>query len=316
VSPGAHTAALFGGIFVILITASLIGFVLQRRYAGAGEGAAATIENLNSRVRAWWIMVVLLGLAFAVGKTGVILLFAFASFAGLREFLTLTSTRRGDHWALAAAFFVVMPFQYYLIWIEWYGLYSIFIPVYVFLVLPVIAALRGDITRFMERIAELQWGLMIAVFCLSHVPALLTLPIPGFEDRKLLLVGFFVLIVQASDVLQYVWGKLLGRHKIAPSLSPSKTVEGFAGGVLSATALGAALWWLTPFSPWHAGLMALVVTLMGFCGGLVMSAIKRDRGVKDWGWMIRGHGGMLDRLDSVIFAAPIFFHLTRYWWTV
>jgi phosphatidate cytidylyltransferase len=313
VSAGAQTLTLFGGIFAILVTASLVGFILQRRYAGAG--ASATIENLNARVRAWWVMVVLLGLAFVIGKPGVILIFAFASFAGLREFLTLTTTRRGDHWALAAAFFVVLPVQYYLIWIEWYGLYSIFIPVYVFLLLPVIAALRGDATRFMERIAELQWGLMIAVFCLSYVPALLTLPIPGFEARKLLLVGFFVLVVQASDVLQYVWGKLLGRHPIAPRLSPSKTVEGFLGGVLSATALGAALWWLTPFSPWHAALMALVITLMGFCGGLVMSAIKRDRGVKDWGWMIAGHGGMLDRLDSVIFAAPVFFHLTRYWWT-
>ena len=312
-SAGAQTLALFGGIFAILVTASLVGFILQRRYAGAG--ASATIENLNARVRAWWVMVVLLGLAFVIGKPGVILIFAFASFAGLREFLTLTTTRRGDHWALAAAFFVVLPVQYYLIWIEWYGLYSIFIPVYVFLLLPVIAALRGDATRFMERIAELQWGLMIAVFCLSYVPALLTLPIPGFEARKLLLVGFFVLVVQASDVLQYVWGKLFGRHLIAPRLSPSKTVEGFLGGVLSATALGAALWWLTPFSPWHAALMALVITLMGFCGGLVMSAIKRDRGVKDWGWMIAGHGGMLDRLDSVIFAAPVFFHLTRYWWT-
>jgi phosphatidate cytidylyltransferase len=312
-SPGGETLALFAGIAAILVAASAIGFLLQRRYAGTD--AAPTIENLNTRVRAWWIMVALLGVAFAIGKAGVIILFALASFVGLREFLTLTTTRRGDHWALAASFFVALPVQYYLIWIEWYGLYSIFIPVYVFLLLPVIAALRGDVTRFMERVAELQWGLMIAVFCLSHVPALLTLPIPGFEGRKLLLVAFFVLVVQASDVLQYVWGKLFGRHKIAPQLSPSKTVEGFLGGVLSATALGAALWWLTPFTPWHATLMALVIALMGFCGGLVMSGLKRDRGVKDWGWIIAGHGGMLDRLDSVIFAAPVFFHLTRYWWT-
>ena len=313
-SPAAGTAVLFGGIAAILVAASLVGLVLKRRYAGTD--AAATIDNLNARIWAWWVMVALLGVAFALGKAGVIILFAFASFAGLREFLTLTTTRRGDHWALAAAFFVALPVQYYLVWIEWYGLYAIFIPVYVFLLLPVVAALRGDVTRFMERVAELQWGLMIAVFCLSHVPALLTLPIPGFEGRKLLLVAYFVFVVQASDVLQYVWGKLLGRHKIAPDLSPSKTVEGFLGGVLSATALGAALWWLTPFSPAQAALMALVITLMGFCGGLVMSALKRDRGVKDWGWLIAGHGGMLDRLDSVIFAAPVFFHLTRYWWTV
>ncbi len=157
---------------------------------------------------------------------------------------------------------------------------------------------------------------MICVFCVSHVPALLTLAIPGYEGRQLLLIAFLVLVVQSSDVLQYVWGKLFGRRKIAPLLSPSKTVEGFVGGVLSATAVGAALWWITPFSPWQAAAMALVVNLMGFFGGLVMSAIKRDRGVKDWGQLIEGHGGMLDRLDSVIFAAPIFFHITRFWWTV
>ena len=312
-SAAVQTIGLFGGIFAVLAVASVLGLVLNRRYGGTA--AAPAIQNLTARVGAWWVMVGLLGLAFAFGKPGVILLFAFASFAGLREFLTLTTTGRGDHWALALAFFVVLPLQYYLVWIEWYGLFSIFIPVYVFLLLPVVAALRGDVSRFMERIAELQWGLMIAVFCLSHVPALLTLPIAGFESRKLLLVAFFVLVVQASDVLQYVWGKLLGRHKIAPRLSPSKTIEGTVGGVLSATALGAGLWWLTPFTPGHAALMAFVITLVGFCGGLVMSAIKRDRGVKDWGWMIAGHGGMLDRLDSVIFAAPVFFHLTRYWWT-
>ncbi len=315
---GEQTLALFGGIVTVLAAASLVGYVLARRYATAGPSPTPNpvIDNLNARLRAWWVMVALIGIAFAAGKPGVIVLFAVASFAGLREFLTLTRTRRGDHWALAAAFFVVLPIQYYLVWIEWYGLFSIFIPVYVFLLLPVVAASRGDTTSFMARIAELQWGLMIAVFCLSHVPALLTLPIPEFDGRKILLVAFLVLVVQASDVLQYVWGKLLGRHRIAPRLSPGKTVEGFAGGIISATALGAALWWLTPFGPFHAAVMAFVITIAGFCGGLVMSAIKRDRGVKDWGWMIEGHGGMLDRLDSVIFAAPIFFHLTRYWWSV
>jgi phosphatidate cytidylyltransferase len=305
--------ALFAGIVAVLVVASLVGMALERRHAT--EAPNPTLDNLNSRIRAWWAMVALIGLAFAFGKAGVIVLFAFASLAALREFITLTPTRRGDHGALAAAFFVVLPLQYYLVWIEWYGLYSIFIPVYVFLLLPIVAALRQDTKNFMGRVAEIQWGLMITVFCLSHVPALITLPIPGFAGRNLLLIAFLVLVVQASDVLQYVWGKLAGRHKIAPLLSPSKTVEGFIGGVASATLLGAALWWITPFSPWQAGLMALMINLMGFCGGLVMSAIKRDRGVKDWGAMIEGHGGVLDRLDSVIFAAPIFFHVTRYWWS-
>jgi len=313
ISPHRHTIALFGTVFAILLVASAIGYVLERQ--APADKPNAVVENLNARIKAWWVMVGAIAVAFAFGKPGIILLFGFASFAALREFLTITETRRGDHWALLFAFFVVLPFQYWLLWIEWYGLYAIFIPVYAFLLMPITAVVRGDTTRFLERVAEVQWGLMICVFCVSHVPALVTLPIPGFEGRQLLLIAFLVFVVQSSDVLQYVWGKLAGRHKIAPSLSPSKTVEGFVGGVASATALGAALYWITPFSPLQAAAIALVINLMGFLGGLVMSAIKRDRGVKDWGRMIEGHGGMLDRLDSVIFAAPIFFHITRYFWT-
>jgi phosphatidate cytidylyltransferase len=301
---------LFLGLGAVLVAATLVGQILKWR---SGAGSNPVVDNLNERIFAWWVMVALIGVAFLVGKAGLIVLFAFASFAALREFLTLTHTRRGDHWALMAAFFIGIPVQYYLVWIEWYGLYSIFIPVYGFLMLPIIAVVRGDTTHFLSRIASLQWGLMICVFCVSHIPALLTLDIPGFEGKKLLLVAFLVTVVQGSDVLQYVFGKLVGRHKVAPSLSPSKTWEGLIGGLVSATALGAGLWWLTPFSPAQAAAMALVTCLMGFFGGLVFSAIKRDRGVKDWGRMIEGHGGMLDRLDSVIFAAPIFFHLTRYW---
>jgi len=309
-----QTVSLFVGVAAVLTVASVIGYVLHQRFATEAPNPA--IDNLNSRIKAWWSMVALLAIAFAIGKAGVIVLFALASLAALREFITLTPTRRGDHVALAVAFFIALPLQYYLIWIGWYGLYSVFIPVYVFLLLAAIAALRQDTTNFMSRVAETQWGLMVCVFSLSHVPALLVLEIPGYDGRNILLIAFLILVVQSSDVLQYVWGKLLGRHKIAPDLSPSKTVEGFVGGIASASVLGAFLWWITPFSPWQAGAIALLINLMGFFGGLVMSAIKRDRGVKDWGWMIEGHGGVLDRLDSVIFAAPVFFHITRYWWTV
>ncbi|MBB3543966.1 MULTISPECIES: phosphatidate cytidylyltransferase [unclassified Rhizobium] len=301
------------GIFTLLIVSSTIGYLLQRRLP-AGQSNAA-IENLNARIKAWWIMVILIGLAFLAGRIGVLLLFGFCSFAALREFITLTDTKRADHWALAAAFFIVLPLQYWLLWERQYGIFSIFIPVYAFLLMPIISVLRGDTERFLIRIAEVQWALMICVFCASHVPALLTLTIPGYEGRNVLLIAFLVIIVQLSDVLQYVWGKLFGRTKIAPSLSPSKTVEGFVGGVASATLIGAALWWITPFTPFQAGVMAFVITMMGFFGGLVMSAIKRDRGVKDWGHLIEGHGGLIDRLDSVVFSAPIFFHIVRYWWS-
>jgi phosphatidate cytidylyltransferase len=307
------TWMLFGGLAVVLLSATLIAALLKWRVArGQPHGV---IDNLRERTNAWWIMVAVIGLAFACGKGGVVLLFLFVSFFSLREFLSLAYTRAGDHSAIATAFFVGLPLQYFLVWVEWYGLYSIFIPVYGFLLLPILGALPGDTKRFLERTSKVQWGLMVCVYCISHVPALLTLQIPGYEDRNLLLIAFLLLIVQGSDVLQYVWGKLAGRRLVAPALSPSKTVEGLVGGVLSATALGAALYWITPFNPWQAALVSLVICLMGFLGGLVMSAIKRDRGVKDWGVMIEGHGGMLDRLDSVVFAAPVFFHALRYWWT-
>lgn len=306
------TYSLFVGTGVVLLVASIIGWALKT--AVAKGQPHATIDNLNTRIKAWWVMVLVVSLAFVFGRTGVILLFAFISFFALREFLTLTYTRSSDYFALAMAFFVVLPVQYVLVYAGWYGLFSIFIPVYVCLLLPILEVLAGDIMRFLERTSKIQWGLMICVYCISHVPALLTLDIPGYEDRNLLLIAFLVIVVQSSDVLQYVWGKLFGKHKVAPEVSPSKTVEGLIGGILSATALGAALWWITPFNPWQAALMALAINAMGFFGGLVMSAIKRDRGVKDWGHMIEGHGGMLDRLDSVVFAAPIFFHLTRYFW--
>ncbi|MEM7498263.1 MAG: phosphatidate cytidylyltransferase [Pseudomonadota bacterium] len=307
----ANLLPLFGGIAALLTVATVIGAVLRARL-GPDE---PTVANLNARISAWWIMIAAMGVAFLAGRAGVVMLFALCSFAALREFLTLTHTRRADHPALVAVFFVFLPLQYALVWIDWYGLYSIFIPVYGFLFLPMLAAIRGDSGRYLARIAEVQWALMIAVFCISHVPALLYLQVPGYEGAEVLLIAFLVAVVQFSDVMQYVWGKLIGRRKLAPSLSPSKTVEGAVGGIATASLAGAALWWITPFTPLAAGLMALAICLMGLIGGLVMSAIKRDRGVKDWGHLIPGHGGFLDRLDSVIFSAPVFFHLTRFWYS-
>lgn len=308
---GSRMAWLFVGIAAVLVLATLVAEALRWRARGR---PSAVVDNLVARIRAWWVMAALVGLAFAFGRAGVTVLFAIVSFFALREFITLTPTRRGDYWALVAAFYVVLPWQYWLVYSGWYGMATLLVPVYAFLLLPILAVSGGDTTRFLERTAKVQWGLMICVYCISHVPALLNLELPGrAQGGNLLLIAFLVVVVQSSDVLQYVWGKLAGRRLIAPSLSPSKTVEGFVGGVLSATALGAALWWITPFTPLQAAAMALVINLMGFYGGLVMSAIKRDRGIKDWGDMIQGHGGMLDRLDSVCFAAPVFFHFTRYW---
>ncbi len=312
-TPQQQAIWLFAGIGVVLLVASLVGHVLKVSVAhGQPHGV---IDNLNARIKAWWVMVLAVGIALLLDRAGVTLLFFLISLAALREFMSLTRTHGSDQDALAASSFIVLPLQYLLIYLGWYVPFMIFIPVYVFLLLPMIAVVAGDTKRILERAAKMQWGLMICVFCISHVPALLTLDIPGYESRDLLLIVFFILVVQSSDVLQYVCGKLFGRRMVAPVLSPSKTWEGLIGGVASATALGAVLFWVTPFTPLQAALMALVINTMGFFGGLVMSAIKRELGVKDWGRMIEGHGGMLDRLDSVVFAAPVFFHLTRYGWT-
>jgi phosphatidate cytidylyltransferase len=301
---------ILGGLLATVSLASLLGYILHRR-----QPAAPAIQNLNARIRSWWVLILVGGGALLAGRIAVILLFALVSFLALREFVTQTPVRRADHSALFVCFFIALPAQYWLVGIGWYGLFSILIPVYGFLAVAMVAALFTDTKRFLDRTATTQWGLIVCVYCVSHIPALMTLQIPGYETRSPLLVVFVVLIAQGSDIFQYVWGKLIGRHRLAPALSPSKTVEGLAGGTLSATLLGALLWRITPFTIGQASLMAFLIAILGFLGGLVMSAIKRDRGIKDWSHLIEGHGGILDRIDSLCFSAPVFFHLTRYFFS-
>lgn len=302
---------LMTGVLALLVVASAVGWLLARK-RGTGN---VVVSNLNARIRAWWVMAAILCACFLLGRGPTLVLFAAASFFALREFMTLTPSRRGDHLPLVLCFYLAIPLQYWLIDIDWYGLFAILIPVYGFLLLPAIGALEGDVEEFLPRMAKIQWGLMLAVYCISYAPALLMLHIPGYTGQNLLLLAYLLLVVQLSDVLQYVFGKLFGRHKLVPVVSPSKTLEGLVGGGLAATAIGAALWWITPFSPGVAAGMSLLIVVAGFMGGLALSAVKRSLGAKDWGTLIEGHGGMLDRLDSVCFAAPIFFHVVRYFFT-
>lgn len=296
----------------VLLFASAVGITLKVAVAHGGPNSA--IDNLNARIKAWWLMVAVCALAFVIGKNGVIVLFALISFFALREYVSIVPTRRGDHATLIASFYVVIPIQYWLISTGWFGLYSILVPVFAFMAIPLLATRAGGVRNFLQGAAAIQWGLMITVYFVAHAPMLLALEIPGYERPNMLLLVFLILVVESSDVLQYIWGKLAGKRRIVPHLSPSKTVEGFVGGIASATLLGAALWWITPFTPRQAALVSLVIALMGFFGGLVLSAVKRDRGVKDWGNMIEGHGGVLDRVDSLCFAAPIFYYIIRCGW--
>ena len=130
------------------------------------------MANLNARINAWWLMVAVFGGALLVGRIASVVLFALMSFLALREFVTLTPTRRGDHRSLFWAFFVILPVHYWLLAVQWYGLLVIFIPVYAFLFIPIRSALAGDSECFLERTAKIQWGLMVCVYFVSHAPAL------------------------------------------------------------------------------------------------------------------------------------------------
>lgn len=292
---------ILASLLAALAIASVTGYALKVR-----RPADSSIENLNARIRSWWILVLLSGGALLAGPWAVTLMFCVVSFLALGEFFS--PVRKADRPAIYVCVFLALPVQYILAYQGRLDALSIWIPVFCFPLLAVMGALS-------ERTAAALFGLLICVYGISHIPALMALRIPGFERRTPLLMVFLVLIAQVSDILQYVWGKLLGKHPVAPAISPSKTVEGLVGGILGATLLGALLWPLTPFTMGQAAWMAFIIAALGFLGGLVMSAIKRDRGIKDWSQLIDGHGGILDRIDSLCFSAPVFFYLTRYFFS-
>jgi phosphatidate cytidylyltransferase len=271
----------------------------------------ANLSELVARVKAWWIMAVVFFGAIAVNQKISLVFFGFLSFWALKEFVTLLKTRPADHRALVWTFLAV-PIQYLWVGLDWYGMFIIFIPVYMFLFLPLRLVLARETAGFVASASQLQWGLMAFVFGLSHLAMLLTLPAAGITSangRTLLL--FLVFVVEMSDVLQFVWGKTLGRHKILPTVSPNKTWEGFLGGIFTTALASLLIRFLTPFTVLETIGVALLLTVAGFFGGAVMSAVKRDFGVKDFGGLIPGHGGMLDRVDSLCYAAPVFFHFLR-----
>jgi phosphatidate cytidylyltransferase len=295
----------------ILVLASTTGFALHLKYGGANE----TVRNMNMRIKAWWAMVAVLFSALVLGRYATIVVFGFASLMALREFLTLTPTRKSDYWPLFIAFFVALPGQYWLLVEQWYGLFAVFVPVYIFALISAASALSQDTEDFLSRNARILFAVMVCVYGVSHAPALLMLDIPGFEGHNAQLLFFFTFVVQISDVLQYVFGKLFGRTKLAPVVSPSKTWEGLLGGGLATTLIGGLLHFVTPFGFVQAAGLAALIVVCGALGGLVMSAVKRSLAAKDWGSGIAGHGGYMDRLDSLGFAAPVFFHIVRWIWT-
>ena len=231
----------------------------------------------------------------------------------LKEYLTLVPARHADRMPILWMF-ITIPINYWLIGSNWYGFFIIFIPVYMFLFLPARMVIAGDTKHFLRTVSQLQWGLMTTVFAFSHVASLLVLP-NDHQQTGALLVLFLVGLTEFNDITQYLWGKSLGKIKITPKVSPNKTLAGLLGGIASTTIAAMLLGpLLTPLS-WEMSLLAgLIISISGFCGDIVMSAIKRDIGIKDSGTILPGHGGILDRLDSLIFTAPVFFHFVRHFY--
>lgn len=296
-----------GGVFVILVAATLLVWLLGRLKPGL------SLEEVKLRVRSWWVMVAVFTLAMVLSRNVSLVFFAFLSFLALKEYLSLIPTRRADRsvlfWAYAA-----IPCQYFLVGYEWYGMFIIFIPVYIFLLLPLRMVLIGEPQGFLRAAGTLHWGMMTMVFSLSHLAYLLVLPAEGNpQGGGGALVLYLVFLTQFNDVMQFVWGKTFGRHPVVPKVSPNKTWEGLLGAVATTVTLAVLLApWLTPLNRLQAAAAGLIFSLGGFIGDVVISALKRDLGIKDSGTLLPGHGGILDRVDSLTYTAPLFFHFLYY----
>jgi phosphatidate cytidylyltransferase len=296
-----------GGLYIILVIAS--AWVLWLRWRAPEKDRTELVQ----RIRSWWIIVSIFTVAMVMSRNVAVAFFAFVSFLALKEYLSIIPTRRADRRVLFWAYLSI-PVQYYWVAQAWYGMFIVFIPVYVFLLLPLRMVIIGETREFLHAAGTLHWGIMTLVFGISHIAYLLVLPEannPNAGGAGLVL--FLVFLTQFNDVAQYVWGKNLGRHKIIPKVSPNKTWEGSLGGVTTTTLLAVLLsHWLTPM-PWTVAIAAgLLISIAGFIGDVTISALKRDIGLKDSGSMLPGHGGILDRIDSLTYTAPLFFHFIYY----
>lgn len=269
-------------------------------------------NELGLRIKSWWWMIVIVFLSLSISLKSALIFFAFLSFLALKEFLSIVSVRYVDRRAIFWAYLSI-PLQYYWISIGWYGMFIIFIPVYLFLFIPIRLVLIGETNGFIKSASIIQWATMLTVFSISHIAYLMALPVHNSLAGNIGPVLFLLIMTQFNDVSQYVFGKLFGKHKIIPKVSPNKTWEGFLGGVFSVTLIsGIIAPYLTPLDMSYGFMAGFIISCIGFFGDVVISSVKRDIGIKDTGTFIPGHGGILDRIDSLMYTAPAFFHFLYY----
>ncbi len=310
-----QVALLFVVLFGVLLLLTVA--VLAATWDDEGEARRERRRLLRRDLRALWLGTIVFWLAWISGPVGATLAYGTISFLALREFITLVQTRRGDHRGLVIAFFVALPLQYVLVAMRSFDLFTVFVPVYVFLAIPVAGALAGDPERFLERHAKIQWGIMACVYGLSHAPALLLLDLPGFAGRGAFLLFFLVMVTAAAQLAQEQASRWLRRRPVARQIDRSFSWRAFGIALAAAALAGVAFSWITPVDLWQAAIMALLAAAAGSFGELVMRALKRDAGVRYWGnrSSVTGAVGLLDRVAPLCFAAPIFFHFVRWYWT-
>jgi phosphatidate cytidylyltransferase len=308
-------ATLFLILFGLLIIVSVAGSLYSLKERPPSQRRDDNWRQFRRDLNAVWVGACLFWAAWISGPVGATLLFGVFSFLALREFITLMHTTRADHRSLILAFFVLLPLQYALVGTRRFDIFSVLIPVYGFLAIPVASALAGDPQRFLERNAKIQWGIMVCVYGLSHAPALLLLDFKGYEGRGAFLLFFLVMVVGVGQIVQQVASRSLRRRPVARRISRSFSLPAWWAGVLAAGTTGALLYWITPFKVGQALVLAIIASSSGMMGGLVMKALKRDAGVVYWGnrSSITGAIGLLDRIAVMCFAAPVFFHSVRWY---
>jgi phosphatidate cytidylyltransferase len=308
-----QVALLFVVLFGLLLLGSAAAIAISLR-RDDGEQSARHV-GLKRDLRAVWVGALLFWLAWMTAPLGATLLFVVLSFLALREFITLAPTRRSDHRGLILAFFVALPVQYVLVGLRSFDLFTVFIPVYVFLAIPVVSALAGDPERFLERNAKIQWGITVCVYGLSHAPALLLLEFRGYEERGAFLVFFLVMVAASGQIAQEAASRWLRRRPVARQIDRSFSYRAWGLGALAGAFVGAALYWITPFKAPQALAMGFIAAGAGTLGEFVMKALKRDAGVRHWGNQssVTGAVGLLDRVAPIAFAAPVFFHSVRWY---
>ncbi|MEI5906772.1 phosphatidate cytidylyltransferase [Bacillus spongiae] len=293
----------------ILIMACAMAIFHLLFYAVKSLKEREDFSTINARVKTWWGMLGVFAIATLFNPTISLISILFLSFFALKEFFSMITTRKVDRqlfwWA-----YLAIPIQFYWISIEWYGMFIVFIPVYVFLFLPLPRIIGNGTVGFLRSVSSTQWGIMLMVFGLSHLAYYqVANPIYGAN-----LVLFLVVLTQANDVVQFLVSIFLGKKRVIPSAHPNITWEGFLLSLMTTTALSTSLYsYLTPLDLKFGILSGVIISLSGFLGNLTIWVLKRDLLIGNAEKFQKLKESYLTRVDSLTYSAPIFFHVIRYY---